>query len=65
VDNPKPALFSERDYGRFGSYFKHKLTAEKPLAVRYQFWLQEGEMSVAEIEHLKESLATPVTVSID
>jgi hypothetical protein len=34
--NPKPSYYSERDYGRFGSYFKAKVTPEQPLRVRYR-----------------------------
>src|SRR5207247_2519955 len=30
-DNPKEARFSERTYGRFGSYFAYELTRENPL----------------------------------
>jgi len=45
-DNPKPARFSERDYGRFGSYFVAEVTAAKPLDVNYRLWVQEGEMTV-------------------
>lgn len=45
-DNPKPARYSERDYGRFGSYFVADVTAEKPLDVKYRVWVQEGEMTV-------------------
>lgn len=44
--NPKPARYSERDYGRFGSYFVHDLEKDKPLTVRYRIWLQEGETTV-------------------
>ena len=44
--NPKPARYSERDYGRFGSYFVHDLKPGEPLLVRYRLWLQEGEMTV-------------------
>ena len=43
--NPKEARYSERDYGRFGSYFEYTLTREKPLTVRYRLWLQAGEMT--------------------
>lgn len=46
-DNPKPGRYSERDYGRFGSYFVFDLTPDKPLVVRYRIWLQEGEMTVS------------------
>src|SRR5205807_770941 len=31
--NPKEARCSEREYGRFGSYFVYEVTKEKPLAV--------------------------------
>ena len=44
--NPKPAHYSERDYGRFGSYFVHDLKPDEALVVRYRIWLQEGEMTV-------------------
>ena len=47
-ENPKPARHSERDYGRFGSYFVTEVTPEKPLTVRYRLWVQEGEMTVEE-----------------
>jgi hypothetical protein len=47
-DNPKPARYSERDYGRFGSYFVCDVTAERPLDVRYRVWVQPGEMTVDE-----------------
>ncbi|HEY1066538.1 MAG TPA: DUF6807 family protein, partial [Pirellulales bacterium] len=47
-ENPKESRFSERDYGRFGSYFEYTITEEKPLAVDYRVWLQKGEMTVEE-----------------
>ena len=34
--NPKPSFYSERDYGRFGSYFKSAVTPENPLSVKYR-----------------------------
>ena len=40
---PKPALFSERPYGRFGTFFKTELTEEKPLILRYRVVVSEGE----------------------
>ena len=43
--NPKEARFSERDYGRFGSYFTYDLTKDHPLEVRYRVWLQKGQMT--------------------
>jgi membrane dipeptidase len=45
ADNPKPSRFSERDYGRFGCYFLYELTPEKPLRVKYRYWIQNGEIS--------------------
>ncbi len=45
-DNPKPARYSERAYGRFGSYFVADVTKEKPLDIKYRVWVQEGEMTV-------------------
>jgi hypothetical protein len=45
-DNPKPARYSERDYGRFGSYFVADVTKDKPLDVKYRVWVQEGELTV-------------------
>ena len=42
---PKEARFSERDYGRFGSYFEYTITKEKPLEVNYRVWVQRGELT--------------------
>ena len=33
---PKPSLFSERPYGRFGAFFKTRVSPEKPLTMRYR-----------------------------
>ncbi len=44
--NPKPARYSERNYGRFGSYFVTEVTKAKPLEVKYRLWVQEGEMTL-------------------
>lgn len=62
--NPKPARFSERDYGRFGSYFEYNLTEDHPLHVRYRVWVQEGEMSVEQIQSLSDSFVYPVKVKV-
>ena len=32
--NPKPSFYSERNYGRFGSYFKTEITPSKSLSVK-------------------------------
>ena len=50
--NPKPARYSERDYGRFGSYFAKEFTPEEPLIVQYKLVIRKGEMTSEEIETL-------------
>ena len=62
--NPKQSRFSERDYGRFGSYFEYVLTKETPLDLRYRIYLQDGEMTVEEIEALSQSFRNPVEVTV-
>lgn len=48
---PKPALFSERPYGRFGTYFRTELDESKPLELRYRLIVSEGDApSVASIQ---------------
>jgi hypothetical protein len=59
--NPKPARYSERDYGRFGSYFAADVTPDKPLVVNYRLWLQEGEMTVEEATALSRAFVEPAT----
>jgi len=49
-DNPKPARHSERDYGRFGSYFVSPVPEDEPLAVRYRFVVRAGEMTPEEVK---------------
>ncbi len=57
--NPKEARFSERDYGRFGSYFEAEIDGEKTLDVNYRFWLQEGEMTVEEANAASAAFVDP------
>lgn len=52
--NPKPARASERQYGRFGTYFATDVIPEKPLSVRYRLVIRQGEMTVEEITKLSE-----------
>lgn len=54
-DNPKPARYSERDYGRFGSYFATEVKAEVPLTVRYRLVMHSGEMLAEEVAKLSET----------
>jgi hypothetical protein len=58
-DNPKEARFSERNYGRFGSYFVREVTPDHPLTVRYRVWLQDGEMKPAEVAALDADFVRP------
>jgi hypothetical protein len=62
--NPKQARFSERTYGRVGSYFVTTATKEKPLGVVYRVWLQEGEMTPAEIAAKSRAFVEPVEVTV-
>ena len=52
--NPKPSRYSERDYGRFGSYFVADVTKDEPLDVKYRIWVQPGEMTVEECAALSQ-----------
>lgn len=40
---PKPSLFSERPYGRFGTYFKTTLDESEPLKLTYRLIVSQGE----------------------
>jgi hypothetical protein len=62
--NPKEARYSEREYGRFGSYFEYTLEKDKPLVVNYRFWLQEDLMKPAEVAVLSTNFVEPVGGSV-
>ncbi len=62
--NPKEARFSERDYGRFGSYFEYDLTKDHPLAIRYRVWLQKGMMTPEQIAALAADFAEPIEATV-
>ena len=57
--NPKESRFSERDYGRFGSYFEYELDTDKPLVLRYRVFLKSGEMTIAEIDRMDADFTNP------
>jgi hypothetical protein len=63
-ENPKEARYSERTYGRFGSYFVADCTAKKPLVVDYRLWLQDGEMTKEDIEARSNQFVKPPTVTV-
>jgi len=61
--NPKPARFSERDYGRFGSYFVATPTEDNPLVIRYRYWLEPGTMSVEDVSALSNDFVDGAEVA--
>ena len=63
-DNPKEGRFSEREYGRFGSYFEYTIEKDKPLTVNYRLWLQDGLMKPAEVAALSANFVEPVNVTV-
>jgi hypothetical protein len=60
--NPKPSRYSERDYGRFGSYFVADVGPETPLNVKYRVWVQEGEVTVEQCQKLSSDFNAEGTV---
>lgn len=62
--NQQPERFSERDYARFGAYIPTTVDPAKSLRLSYRFWIQKGEMSVAEIEAIANSYRNPVNVKV-
>jgi hypothetical protein len=62
--NPKEARFSEREYGRIGSYFEYELDTDRPLTINYRIWLQGGEMTVADVAAHSANFVKPVAVSV-
>jgi hypothetical protein len=62
--NPKEARSSERDYGRFGSYFEYEITKEKPLRVNYRLILKEEEFTAEEAERMSADFADPPKVTV-
>lgn len=64
-DNPKPARYSERDYGRFGSYFEYELDEDRPLTLNYRIWLQSGEMDVPAVAARGINFVSPPVVNVE
>lgn len=63
-DNPKEARYSERDYGRFGSYFEYTVDKDRPLVVRYRVYLVRGELTVDQGEALHQAFVSPPKVAV-
>jgi hypothetical protein len=62
--NPKPAFYSERDYGRFGSYFVAETEGDKTIDVQYRLWIQPGEMDVAAVAAQAKNFVEPPSVTV-
>jgi len=62
--NPKEARYSERDYGRFGSYFEYEIREGKPLEVNYRVWLQRGELTGEQAEAIGRDFVNPPEVTV-
>ncbi|MEX0703693.1 MAG: DUF6807 family protein [Planctomycetales bacterium] len=45
---PKPSLYSERPYGRFGAFFKAELDEDRPLEMRYRLIVSSGAAPLQE-----------------
>ena len=63
-ENPKESRFSERDYGRFGSYFEYEMNTDNPLVVNYRLWLQRGEVTGDQAALLSGNFTQPIGVVI-
>jgi hypothetical protein len=62
--NPGEKRYSERDYGRFGCYFEYDLTPEHPLVLNHRVWLQNGEMTVEQVEALRAVFVAPPKITV-
>lgn len=63
-ENPKESRFSERDYGRFGSYFETSIDEGKPLELNYRLWVQAGALDVAGVQAESDKFVHPPTVTV-
>lgn len=61
--NPKEARFSERNYGRFGSYFEYTVEPSRPLNLNYRIWLQYEAMTVEGVEKYSHDFVSPPMVT--
>lgn len=62
--NPKEARYSERDYGRFGSYFEYTVEEGRPLEVKYRVVLRQGELTLEQAQQLHTDFVHPVEVNV-
>ena len=75
MDHPKNpgthdgrTVYSTRNYGRFGAYAPHKLSADKPLEFSYRILVldptKHSDASVEQFDALYQSWVKPVKVSV-
>lgn len=64
-ENPKPARFSERDYGRFGSYFEYSLRDDQPLLLQYRVTVGEGVGTPESLDAAARDFTQPVLVTTE
>ena len=62
--NPKPAFYSERNYGRFGSYFVAETEGENTIDVNYRLWITNQEMTVEAVAAHATNFVEPLTVTV-
>jgi hypothetical protein len=64
--NPKPAPYSERTYGRFGSTPGKQTLREDgpPLELNYRIWLQAGELTVEQAAAHATAFTEPPKVKV-
>ena len=62
--NPKEARQSEREYGRFGTYFERLIEPDRPLVVRYRFWIREGLPTLPELTARSDDFVEPVETTV-
>ena len=60
----KYSRHSERDYGRFGSYFVYEATPEKPLTVHYRLTLRKGDATPVDLANQSADFVTPPAVKV-
>jgi len=58
---PKPSLFSERPYGRFGTFFKTTLKPDTPLEMKYRVIVEKGKPSVADVQSRYDAFLKSLT----
>jgi hypothetical protein len=64
-ENPKPAEYNERTYGRFGSFCPYELDDGKDLTVKYRVWVQDGEMTVESATALSNDFVHAPKVTVE